>query len=155
MPTAPYPAHIRERASARKTAVRKLGYQSYRDYLRSPAWRALRIEHRNTYGETCCLCEEKDKRTHLHHLTYERVGNEQLTDLARLCGNCHRMIHTLERRGEISLNFDGLADLKRAARYAIDNQIREARMTNLPDVKAEVAKRRRRPGRRERARQRI
>lgn len=30
---------------------------------------------------------------HVHHLTYERLGRELLTDLVTLCAGCHRKQH--------------------------------------------------------------
>ena len=29
----------------------------------------------------------------LHHLTYERIGNEELDDLIALCSGCHQVVH--------------------------------------------------------------
>lgn len=30
---------------------------------------------------------------HVHHLTYERIGNELVSDLLVVCGECHEQIH--------------------------------------------------------------
>lgn len=62
-----------------------------------------------------CVCDETEIQ--LHHLTYERIGDELLTDLRPLCARCHALVHVLERRGEITLDLDGLFDKQRAAEY--------------------------------------
>jgi hypothetical protein len=57
------------------------------------------------------------ENVHLHHTTYDRIGQEELTDLIALCPKCHADVHTLERRGEIELDFTGLESPERAAKY--------------------------------------
>lgn len=47
----------------------------------------------------------------------ERVGREELADLTPLCSHCHAMVHVLERRGLIGLDFSGFVDKVRADRY--------------------------------------
>jgi 5-methylcytosine-specific restriction endonuclease McrA len=60
----------------------------YRAYLRSPQWAELRRlvlirdGHECRYcGATVCL--------EVHHLTYERLYHEPLSDLICLCAGCH------------------------------------------------------------------
>ena len=41
------------------------------------------------------LCRRCGKRaTEVHHETYKRIYNEQLSDLTALCGNCHEAAHS-------------------------------------------------------------
>lgn len=61
------------------------------------------------------MCGET--QVQLHHLTYERIGDERLTDLRPLCIRCHALVHVLERRGEIRIDLDGLFSEHRAAGY--------------------------------------
>jgi hypothetical protein len=70
------------------------------------------------------LCGTKDDKFSLHHMTYERVGQEQLSDLVLLCVGCHTTVHALEKRGEMGLDFEGLANFKRAAVYAAEQAAR-------------------------------
>ena len=35
-----------------------------------------------------------DSVMHIHHITYKNVGNEPLTDLVAVCGECHAKLHT-------------------------------------------------------------
>lgn len=155
MTTREYPARLRARIESRDTTLKALGYDSYDHYLRSPEWQALRVRHADEFGDSCGLCEVDEGIRQLHHMTYERVGQERLTDLVRLCANCHQMVHALERRGEIGLDFAGIVDMKRATVYARENERRDARLQALPAVDESVAtKRGRRPGKRERMRKR-
>jgi HNH endonuclease len=66
----------------------------YLAYLKSEKWQALveivarRAEYR------CERCEsDEEYEYNVHHLTYERVYNERLSDLVYLCKKCHRYEH--------------------------------------------------------------
>lgn len=103
-----------KRYTARNALLRKQGYKSYGDYLRSPHWRKLRAAYRASDLPQTCICGE-DEDTQLHHITYERVGDERLSDLVPLCPSCHNLVHVLEWRGDSDLSVDGLTDAERAA----------------------------------------
>jgi hypothetical protein len=68
----------------------------YQAYLRSPEWQRLRqlVSHRE-HG----LCQGcgVEPGVEVHHLSYARVGQELLLDLALVCAKCHGALHT--RRG--------------------------------------------------------
>lgn len=112
---APLP-HVRRRAWQRAQRLRELGYDSYDSYLKSGHWHDLKRLYRESDRPQICQCGETD--VELHHLTYERVGAEELTDLIALCRRCHEDIHVLERRGDIGLDMSGLESPDRAAEYA-------------------------------------
>jgi hypothetical protein len=101
--------------------LNELGYASYDEYLRSTHWKQLRETHREWAGEPTCFCG-KTEGLQLHHLTYERLGAEEMDDLRWLCKACHGMVHILERRKEIGIDLDGLEDAERAARYATERE---------------------------------
>lgn len=61
---------------------------SYSVYLRSRRW-AVRRWFVILRDGRCRDCGARG--TDVHHQTYERVGNEHLSDLVLLCGRCHRM----------------------------------------------------------------
>jgi hypothetical protein len=102
----------RQRRAKRANKLHALGFGSYRDYIASPHWKQIRARYRASDLPQECICGEQD--VHLHHMTYERVGAERLTDLTPLCPRCHALIHELERRGETTLAFQGLFDEGRA-----------------------------------------
>ena len=115
------PAHVRRRGELRFVRLRALGYESYSDYLRSAHWLATRARFRASDQPQVCICGADDD-LQLHHKTYERIGGEELEDLVLLCERCHALIHELERRGEIDLDFEGFASAERALRYAAERR---------------------------------
>lgn len=111
---------LRERCAARDARLHQLGFADYRAYLRSPQWQSVKARYRASDLPQGCLLCDTDERLQFHHLTYERVGEELLDDVAPLCSTCHGIVHVLERRGEIGLDFDGLANPQRALRYRVE-----------------------------------
>jgi len=55
--------------------------QSYAEYLQSPKWKEKRKRKIKEAGFRCQLCNNKESALHVHHRTYENVGNEKLSDL--------------------------------------------------------------------------
>jgi 5-methylcytosine-specific restriction endonuclease McrA len=96
----------REERKAREAewAVRSAQYQAeqerknrewwerYDKYLASPEWLALRRAVLKRDGHLCQGCLQ-NAATQVHHLTYERVGDEMLFDLVSVCKACHEKIH--------------------------------------------------------------
>lgn len=73
--------------------------QEYADYLDSPGWRERR-RLRLLLDRYVCqaqLAGCRHRATEVHHLTYDRVGNEPLFDLVSVCGPCHRAITAMDR----------------------------------------------------------
>ena len=69
---------------------------THRAYLQSPLWKGIRKRVLGQFGEMCAKCGEHG--TDVHHLTYERVGgNELMEDLQVLCRECHTAIHAMEK----------------------------------------------------------
>ena len=64
----------------------------YLDYLASEKWKKLRDKVVDRDGNKCTKCSNTTN-LHVHHLTYDRVGNEELTDLITLCKACHENEH--------------------------------------------------------------
>lgn len=69
--------------------------QEYHAYLRTPAWKMKRDGKLFDAGYRCERCgyEGLDMPLDVHHLTYDRVGNERDSDLIVLCRSCHEMEH--------------------------------------------------------------
>jgi 5-methylcytosine-specific restriction endonuclease McrA len=65
---------------------------THRQYLDSPAWRKKRSERLAVDGEKCFRCKATDG-LQVHHITYERLGRERMSDLLTLCGDCHKRDH--------------------------------------------------------------
>lgn len=64
----------------------------YDTYMASDAWRAKRRKALERDRWLCQGCLEHAAE-HVHHLTYERFGNELLCDLVSLCSDCHQRCH--------------------------------------------------------------
>lgn len=104
----------RERFNCYRPAISER-IPDYRQYVKSEEWAAKKQAWREAarsdirlvaYADAVlsrprgaidacwiCGCEEK---IHFHHLTYDRVGSEDLQDLVPLCGECHYVLHKVE-----------------------------------------------------------
>jgi 5-methylcytosine-specific restriction endonuclease McrA len=60
----------------------------YRAYLRSERWQELRLLVLLRDDHCCRQCGATN-RLEVHHLTYERLYHEPLSDLICLCAGCH------------------------------------------------------------------
>jgi hypothetical protein len=72
----------------------------YDVYLLTHHWERTRALALRAFGARCRYCDGKfsdDAPIHIHHLTYERLGHERLTDLIPLCAPCHERWHREER----------------------------------------------------------
>lgn len=65
----------------------------YQTYLNSQTWAATRTLAIHHHGDKCVCGQVADQ---IHHLNYERVGNERMTDLLPLCETCHSSYHKIE-----------------------------------------------------------
>lgn len=70
----------------------------YRKYLRSPQWQAKREAWFAKNGRWCRGCRRTHGPLQLHHITYERLGREALSDLTALCPKCHNEVKKLHYR---------------------------------------------------------
>lgn len=67
---------------------------SYEDYLQSKHWKRFRLKALKHHGKICMLCGVTEVNFfHVHHLTYENLGNEKLEDVVVLCPECHSIVH--------------------------------------------------------------
>lgn len=64
----------------------------YSSYLRSSQWKARREAVLERAKGLCEGCRRREA-LHVHHLTYEHVGDELLFELVALCKSCHRKLH--------------------------------------------------------------
>ncbi len=78
--------------------------QSYKQYLKTPKWRALRRKVFERDDFQCRFCQGVFHPSQLecHHLTYARMGRERLSDLETLCGRCHSLRHNAAPRARKS-----------------------------------------------------
>ena len=67
----------------------------YDTYLNSEEWKRKREWVLIFWNHECALCSSAIN-LHIHHRTYERLGNEKITDLIVLCKACHDHFHVLK-----------------------------------------------------------
>jgi len=67
-------------------------WDRYNAYLETPQWQTLRLAVFKRDGYLCQHCH-KARATDAHHLTYVRMGHEDLADLLSVCKSCHETIH--------------------------------------------------------------
>lgn len=77
-----------ERLAAAKPGERK---ELYGRYLCSGAWKAKRAIALERAGHRCQTCNS-ERKLHVHHRTYDRIGDEDPADLTVLCERCHNAI---------------------------------------------------------------
>jgi 5-methylcytosine-specific restriction endonuclease McrA len=61
----------------------------YARHLRSGYWATLKSVVRDIRGDRCERCGNPYVPLQLHHKTYQRLGNEEIADVALLCWPCH------------------------------------------------------------------
>lgn len=77
-------------------------WDRYREHLASPAWRAKRqkvLERAAGLCEGCRQALPTGSAVHVHHLTYEHLGDELLYELVALCVPCHQKAHPYKEIG--------------------------------------------------------
>lgn len=89
--------------------------EAYERYLTSPTWKAKRLEALEAAEFRCAGCSNSDA-LQVHHLTYERLGFERLTDLMVLCEQCHALEHGRAMRAGMPVAGPSLADMTHEAR---------------------------------------
>jgi len=72
----------------------------YEAYLQSDAWRAKRETAKARDGHRCTMCGSSERLV-VHHLTYDRIFEEDLADLVTLCDDCHQSVHA-KRKAAVS-----------------------------------------------------
>lgn len=80
------------RAAEATMQLQRGGAGSYRRYLQSAHWgerRAAALKYANHQCQRC----GSSRYLQVHHKTYERLGDERLSDLMVLCDACHVDVH--------------------------------------------------------------
>jgi 5-methylcytosine-specific restriction endonuclease McrA len=64
----------------------------YAEYLTTDHWQRQRKRALEEADGKCKVCNSGGE-LHVHHRTYENLGNERTTDLVVLCKRCHSLFH--------------------------------------------------------------
>jgi len=62
---------------------------TYQRHIRSMKWQRFKRRVKATRGNCCEHCGASGVRLEVHHITYERLGNELPDDVRVLCHECH------------------------------------------------------------------
>lgn len=71
----------------------------YQEYLTSAHWYSIVRRKRQSVNNQCEVCGSPHN-LQVHHLAYERLGNEDLEDLQVLCLYHHAQMHGIEQYGD-------------------------------------------------------
>lgn len=74
------------------TRIEELRAMPYSEYLEQPEWQKTRLRAIERDGSICRACGSSE-RLNVHHVTYERTGEERPEDLTTLCRDCHELFH--------------------------------------------------------------
>jgi hypothetical protein len=77
-----------------KEILNHLKTMPYKEYLQTQHWQKLRLQALKKAWYRCQLCNGK-KPLDVHHRTYERRGEEHISDLTVLCRECHEKYHDI------------------------------------------------------------
>ena len=83
-----------------------MGKRLYSNYLESDEWKEKRSKVRRRARGWCERCKVR-RREDVHHLTYQNVGNEKLTELVGVCRKCHEFLHGLRAEDPAATAFSG------------------------------------------------
>ena len=64
------------------------------DYMKTEQWKQFKLERLRIAQNKCESCGSTHN-LHLHHITYERLTQELIEDVAVLCNECHNYIHSV------------------------------------------------------------
>lgn len=90
---------------------RLLGFPSYEAYLDSDHWKEFKRRYRMAGRPWKCECCDRVRpgKMCLHHVSYQRLGQESFDDVRTLCNWCHKELHKIHREQGIALEHFGMA----------------------------------------------
>lgn len=109
---------------------------NYREYLRSPEWKATKIKYlKSRLPKECGVCGAAwNNAMQFHHKTYKRLGNEWLMDIVPVCDPCHLLIHEVHAKR----NFRNLWGCLKGAKNELRKRHRKGQARNAP-MQAKIA----------------
>ena len=72
-----------------------MNIELYKSYLRTPEWKAVRMEVLHLRNHKCERCNST-YRLEVHHKSYRHIFNESPNDLEVLCHSCHKNHHKIQ-----------------------------------------------------------
>jgi len=82
----------------------------YLAYIKSERWQQKRRWTLSLANGVCQECGMRDAPLEVHHLTYERLGNERPTDLVVVCRECHKKLDAERKEKAADARWDARVD---------------------------------------------
>jgi hypothetical protein len=81
------------------------GREPYLAYLRSDAWRKVKLRYFASRLPKCCyVCKAPWRDDFVfHHKTYKNLGRERLMDIGPMCRDCHDALHWGHKQRRMNL----------------------------------------------------
>lgn len=107
----------------------------YQEYLLSEHWQKIRSERLKMDNFKCQNCG-RPFDLQVHHLTYDRIGNEDINDLITLCKFCHARVEEGKKEYQSPLKKQYLEYKKRKSNHHdnVQNFIKEYEHRDLSNV---------------------
>lgn len=74
----------------------------YNQYMNSYQWEVTKKKYYSRHGKECRACKT-NLDLHVHHLSYDKLGAEEDTDLVCLCQKCHNYVHRYIKERKLDL----------------------------------------------------
>lgn len=78
--------------AGRNAVLAQLGFRSYRDYLESALWKAIRLRALAKAKYRCKICGRHATQVHHTRYTIQELRGESIKHLRPLCADCHRRV---------------------------------------------------------------
>lgn len=66
---------------------------NYNEYIKSNEWKEKKRTRLEKDNYVCQDCKKSSIALDVHHITYDRLGNEDIFDIVSLCRHCHESLH--------------------------------------------------------------
>lgn len=75
--------------SKRSEILKKIGFNSYSEYLESKLWKSIRVRVFLEKGKRCQFCSKRANQVHHSKYTTDNLSGASLKYLHPICRNCH------------------------------------------------------------------
>lgn len=95
--------------------------KAYRKYLTTKEWKEKAEKFKAAWGNRCALCKSP---VHLsvHHLNYDCLGKETISDVLPLCNSCHTRVHR-KLTYIFLVNKEEMEAINKLAHVLVDNEL--------------------------------
>lgn len=87
---------LRQRGSMgyrkRARSLKKLGFDSYEEYLKSNLWKEVKRRVFREFGNNCLLCPAHAETVHHNRYNIADLSGRNLRHVVPICHSCHRIV---------------------------------------------------------------